>query len=160
MKVIRTHGQESRYNHTVIGINGRLDTIQCAILTEKLKRYPEEIKMRDAIAMRYNDAFASLGDRLVLPEVKSDRSSVWAQYTILVNNRGLFADKLKNLGVPTSVHYPSPLHWQPVYRDLRTQYVLPIAERCSSQCISLPLYADMPGKHVSKVIAAVQQVLA
>ncbi|MBL7688035.1 MAG: DegT/DnrJ/EryC1/StrS family aminotransferase [Bdellovibrionaceae bacterium] len=158
MSVIRVHGQEGRYNHTAIGINGRLDTIQCAILTEKLKRYPWEMERRHRIAMMYNEAFASLGAHLTVPKVKSDRGSVWAQYTVLVKDRDAFANALKAKGVPTSVHYPSPLHWQPVYKDLRAKYQLPVAEEISSRCISLPLYADMPDEHVARVIAAVKEV--
>ena len=159
MAMIRVHGQESRYHHVVMGINGRLDTIQCTILIEKLKRYGWEIERRQRIAKMYNEAFAALGAKLVTPQVKSDRQSVWAQYTVLVENREQFASKLKELGVPTSVHYPSPLHHQPVYKELRDRYNLPGTEKAAKRCISLPLYADMPDEHVSRVIAAVKQVL-
>jgi UDP-2-acetamido-2-deoxy-ribo-hexuluronate aminotransferase len=160
MTQIRVHGQEGRYNHVTMGINGRLDTIQCTIISEKLKRYPWEMEKRARIAARYNEGLAGLGSKLVLPKVMPDRESVWAQYTVLVENREKFAADLKALGVPTSVHYPSPLHHQPVYKHLRDRFKLPHAENASRRCISLPLYADMPDEHVDRVVAAVKQVLA
>lgn len=159
MSMIRVHGQESRYHHVVIGINGRLDTIQCTILTEKLKRYPWEIEKRQRIASIYNDGLGGLGEKCVVPKVRADRGSVWAQYTVLVEDRDAFGKALKDRGVPTSVHYPSPLHHQPVYHELRDKYRLPVAEKVSKNCISLPLYADMPEAHAHQVVSAVKAVL-
>lgn len=160
MKQLRVHGQESRYRHVAIGINGRLDTLQCAILIEKLKRYDWEIDRRQKLADRYTRAFQALGNRIQVPVVRSDRGSVWAQYTVLVANRDQFARDLKDRGVPTSVHYPQPLHWQPVYAELRDKYRLPVAERLSAQCISLPLYPDMTEEIQDRVIEAVEAVLS
>jgi predicted alpha/beta hydrolase family esterase len=80
------------------------------------------MERRHRIAMMYNEAFASLGAHLTVPKVKSDRGSVWAQYTVLVKDRDGFANALKAKGVPTSVHYPSPLHWQPVYKDWKREF--------------------------------------
>lgn len=159
MSMIRVHGQESRYHHVAIGINGRLDTIQCTILIEKLKRYGWEIERRQRIAKMYNDAFAEMGAKLVTPKVNADRQSVWAQYTVLVQNRDQFAKDLKEKGIPTSVHYPTPLHHQPVYKELRDRFVLPESEKAARMCISLPLYADMPDEHVARVIEGVRAVL-
>lgn len=156
MAMIRVHGQESRYHHVVMGINGRLDTLQCTILTEKLKRYPWEIERRQRVAAKYNEALAGLGERCVVPMVRSDRTSVWAQYTVLVKDRDAFGKALKDKGIPTSVHYPSLLHHQPVYRELRDKYNTPVAESAAKRCISLPLYSDMPDEHVERVIAAVK----
>ncbi len=159
MAIIRVHGQESRYHHTAIGINGRLDTIQCTILIEKLKRYGWEVERRQRVAGMYNKAFEGLGAKLVIPKVLGDRQSVWAQYTVLVQDRDAFAKALKEKGIPTSVHYPSPLHHQPVYRELRDRYSLPESEKASKSCISLPLYADMPDADIERVIKSVQAVL-
>lgn len=159
MAIIRVHGQESRYHHVAIGINGRLDTLQCTILIEKLKRYGWEIERRQRVAGMYSEAFAGMGAKLVTPKVMSDRQSVWAQYTVLVQDRDAFAKALKEKGVPTSVHYPSPLHHQPVYRELRDRYNLPETEKASKSCISLPLYADMPDADIERVIKAVKEVL-
>lgn len=160
MAIIRVHGQESRYHHVAIGINGRLDTLQCTILIEKLKRYGWEIERRQRIAGMYSKAFEGMGAKLVTPKVMNDRASVWAQYTVLVQDRDTFAKALKDKGVPSSVHYPSPLHHQPVYRELRDRYNLPESEKASKLCISLPLYADMPDADVERVIKAVKEVLA
>ena len=159
MAIIRVHGQESRYHHTMIGINGRLDTIQCTILIEKLKRYGWEVERRQRVAGMYNKAFEGMGTKLMTPKVLDDRQSVWAQYTVMVQDREAFSKALKEKGVPTSVHYPSPLHHQPVYRELRDRYNLPESEKASKSCISLPLYADMPDADVERVIKAVKEVL-
>ncbi len=159
MSIIRVHGQESRYHHVAIGINGRLDTLQCTILLEKLKRYGWEIERRQRVASKYSGAFEGLAPKLITPKVMSDRQSVWAQYTVLVQDRDAFAKALKEKGVPTSVHYPSPLHHQPVYRELRDKFNLPETEKAAKLCICLPLYADMPDADVERVIKAVKDVV-
>lgn len=159
MNMIRAHGQESRYHHVTIGINGRLDTIQCTILIEKLKRYSWEIERRQRVASMYTKAFENLAPQLIIPKVMSDRQSVWAQYTVLVKDREAFGKALKEKGVPTSVHYPSPLHHQPVYIELRDKFNLPETEKAAKLCICLPLYADMPDADVERVIAAVKEVI-
>lgn len=155
MEQIRVHGQASRYHHVRMGINGRLDTLQCAILIEKLKRYDWELERRRAVANNYNEAFASLEGKVTAPKVKSGRNSVWAQYTVMVEDRAKFADALKTKGVPTSVHYPTPLHHQPVYAELRDKYKLPNAEFAAARCISLPLYPDMSDADQKTVVDAV-----
>jgi UDP-2-acetamido-2-deoxy-ribo-hexuluronate aminotransferase len=156
MSQIRVHGQESRYHHVMMGINGRLDTIQCGVLIEKLKRYDWELARRNEIAARYSDSLMSLGEKCVVPKVKSDRGSVWAQYTLRVKNRNEFAARMKEKGVPTSVHYPSPLHHQPVYNYLRDRFHMPEAEKAANEVICLPMFPDMTGEQVSAVIEAVK----
>jgi UDP-2-acetamido-2-deoxy-ribo-hexuluronate aminotransferase len=160
MEQIRVHGQASRYNHVVMGINGRLDTLQCAILIEKLKRYDWELQKRNSIAMRYTEAFMSLGEKCLPPRIAKDRGSVWAQYTVLVKDRDTFAMKLKEKGVPTSIHYPSLLHHQPVYAAIKNLYICPEAERVAKQCISLPMFPDMTDAQVDQVMAAVRSVVS
>lgn len=159
MEQIRVHGQASRYHHVSMGINGRLDTLQCAILIEKLKRYDWELERRNKIAAAYNEGFASLGSKCVTPKLRANRGSVWAQYTVLVQDRDGFAAKLKEKGVPTSVHYPSPLHHQPVYAHLKSKYSCPVAERVSKQCISLPMFPDMSDEQVAHVVKSVRDVV-
>jgi UDP-2-acetamido-2-deoxy-ribo-hexuluronate aminotransferase len=156
MAEIRVHGQESRYHHTMLGINGRLDTLQCAILIEKLKRYDWEVARRNEIAARYTESMLELGEKCVVPQVKGDRGSVWAQYTVMVKNRDQFAAKMKEQGVPTSVHYPSPMHHQPVYAHLKSLYSLPVSEACAKQVISLPMWPDMAVEQVEHVVRAVK----
>lgn len=157
MEQIRVHGQSARYHHTMMGINGRLDTIQCAVLIEKLKRYDWEVKRRNEIANAYREGLS--GEGCQLPEVRSDRQSVWAQYTIRVQDRDTFANRMKGFGVPTSVHYPSPLHHQPVYSHLRNLYSLPEAEKASRTCISLPMFPDMTDAQVAYVVKAAKDSL-
>jgi UDP-2-acetamido-2-deoxy-ribo-hexuluronate aminotransferase len=159
MGEIRVHGQESRYFHTRIGINGRLDTLQCAILLEKLKRYDWELERRNAIANRYTEALLPFRERIQPPVLKAGRGSVWAQYTVAIDNRDAFANSLKAKGVPTSVHYPMALHHQPVYKHLRDLYHLPEAERAAARVISLPLYPDMTQDIQGQIIEAVVGVL-
>jgi UDP-2-acetamido-2-deoxy-ribo-hexuluronate aminotransferase len=156
---IRVHGQESRYHHVELGLNARLDTIQCAVITEKLKRFPWELKRRDEIAQNYTKAFKSLEGRLVTPFVKEGNVSAWAQYTVLVDNRDQFAAKLKDHGVPTSVHYPSSITQQPVYKHLAGKFHLPETDHASSQCISLAMYPDLTAENQDRVIAAVLDVM-
>ena len=156
MAMIRVHGQESRYHHTMMGINGRLDTLQCAILIEKLKRYDWEIQRRNEIASRYSESLQALGEKCIIPKILSDRGSVWAQYTVRVKDRATFGAKLKEQGVPTSIHYPSPLHHQPVYSYLRHKFNLPVADKVAFEVISLPMWPDMSMDQVDQVVKAVK----
>ena len=158
MEQIRSHGQESRYHHVRLGFNGRLDTLQCAILIEKLKRYEWEIEQRQQIAKSYNQAFAEFESKVQIPHVKADRDSVWAQYTLSLDNRTEFIESLKKSGVPTSVHYPEPLHKQPA---LKNKYAvsgsLAECERAAQRVVSLPLYPDMPQEARDQVIKVVRE---
>lgn len=155
MEQVRVHGQSTRYNHVTMGINGRLDTLQCAILIEKLSRYDWELERRNSIAMRYTESFLSLGESCVAPQVKRDRGSVWAQYTLRVKDRDGFIARAKERGVPTSVHYPSPLHHQPVYAHLREKFQCPEAEKAAREVVSLPMFPDMTDAQVAQVIKGV-----
>jgi UDP-2-acetamido-2-deoxy-ribo-hexuluronate aminotransferase len=157
MEQIRVHGQAGRYHHVTMGINGRLDTLQCAILIEKLSRYDWELGRRNAIAARYTESFLSLGEKCIVPQVRGDRGSVWAQYTLRVKDREGFASRMKERGVPTSVHYPSPLHHQPVYAYLRDKFVCPEADKAAASVISLPMFPDMSDEQVSHVVKAVRE---
>jgi UDP-2-acetamido-2-deoxy-ribo-hexuluronate aminotransferase len=158
MEQIRVHGQAGRYHHVMMGINGRLDTIQCAVIIEKLKRYDWEISRRNEIAARYSESLMELGEKCLVPQVKGDRGSVWAQYTLRVKNRDVFGALMKEKGVPTSVHYPSPLHHQPVYAHLKDLYAgkLPEAEKAAKHVISLPMFPDMTAEQVEFVIKGVK----
>jgi UDP-2-acetamido-2-deoxy-ribo-hexuluronate aminotransferase len=156
LDAIRVHGQTRRYYHEYIGVNGRLDPIQCIVIKEKLKFYNEDIKERQAIAKKYNDSFKNLD--LMIPEVKSDRESVYAQYTLIIPRREEFIDKLQKMGVPTSIHYPMGMHEQPIYKNLNVS--LPTTEDISKKVVSLPLYPGMPDKDIQTVIEAVHQALS
>jgi UDP-2-acetamido-2-deoxy-ribo-hexuluronate aminotransferase len=140
MREIRHHGQERRYYHTRIGVGGRLDTIQCAVLLAKLDRFDWEIAQRAAAAEFYLRLFG--GSELVTsPVVRSDRSSVWAQFTIELEDRDAVAAELQAQGIPTAIHYPAPLHFQPAYKDVcRISGSLLNAENAASRVLSLPLH--------------------
>lgn len=155
---IRVHGQESRYYHTRIGYNGRLDTLQCAILLVKLERYPWEIEQRQRIAETYSSEFAGI-EKMVTPLIKEGRDSVYAQYTVRVQDRNQFQKQLAELGVPTSIHYPKGMHQQPALAQYSPRTSLQVTEKVCEEVISLPLYADMPEEHVAYVIEKVKQVL-
>ncbi|MBX3039321.1 MAG: DegT/DnrJ/EryC1/StrS family aminotransferase [Bdellovibrionaceae bacterium] len=163
LKEIREHGSESRYYHTRLGMNARLDTIQCAILLSKLGRYDWEVEQRNRVANRYNDAFSSIkAQDFKTPKVRSDRQSVWAQYTLTIGNRDAFQKKLTEAGVPTSIHYPRIMPDQPWYKEHASKSVgsLENARWAADHVISIPMYPDMDEATQDRVIAAVKNALA
>ena len=154
---VRNHGQESRYHHTRLGYNGRLDTLQCAVLMVKLERYPWEIRQRQKIAILYNEEFKAL-EFLKTPVVKEDRDSVFAQYTLRVKQRDIFQKALTEEGVPTSIHYPKGIHQQPAMAKMVQKHSLQVTETLCKEVISLPLYADMPENHIAFVVEKAKKV--
>jgi UDP-2-acetamido-2-deoxy-ribo-hexuluronate aminotransferase len=139
IRMLRVHGQAERYLHKYIGIGGRLDTLQSAILLTKLPLYREEIEMRQQVAESYN---AKLPEHLeiTLPKIKANRTSVWAQYTLRVKNRQAFQEKLNKAGIPSAIHYPKPLHLQECFEYLNyKESDFPIAEKAAQEVISLPM---------------------
>jgi UDP-2-acetamido-2-deoxy-ribo-hexuluronate aminotransferase len=158
MREVRTHGQKSRYYHTRIGVNGRLDTLQCAILIPKLERFPWELEQRQRIAMRYTQSFKEItGNGVVLPEVANDRTSCWAQYTIQIPNRDAFQKAMTEKGVPTAVHYPRTMPDQPAYKEGGRIVGIEISRRMADVVVSLPLSPDMSEEHQNYVIENVIQ---
>jgi dTDP-4-amino-4,6-dideoxygalactose transaminase len=151
---IRMHGQGSdRYEHVRIGLNSRLDTIQAAILIEKLKIFEDEIEKRNSVAKRYNDAFAG-SNRLVSPRVIEGAVSTWAQYTLQVENRAKFQADLKVAGVPTAVHYPIPLSKQKAYAHYPA-VPTPVSEALSQRVVSLPMHPYLDEATQDRIIQAV-----
>ena len=151
---IRMHGQGSdRYEHVRIGLNSRLDTIQAAILIEKLKIFQDEIDKRNVVARRYNEAFKG-SNRIVTPHVVEGAVSTWAQYTLKVENRAKFQADLKAAGVPTAVYYPIPLSKQKAYSHY-TAVPTPVSEALSQKVVSLPMYPYLDAATQDRVIAAV-----
>ena len=137
MRMMRVHGQNKRYHHKYIGMGGRLDTIQAAILLAKLENYPKEIKQRQAVATAYSE---KLDNSVIKPIVKEERSSVWAQYSIRIKDRDQMQNKLKEAGIPTAVHYPMPLHLQECFQYLDYKKGdFPVAENVSDEIMSLPM---------------------
>ncbi|AGH96095.1 DegT/DnrJ/EryC1/StrS family aminotransferase [Pseudobdellovibrio exovorus] len=161
MKEIREHGSEKRYYHTRLGLNARLDTIQCAILLSKMERYDWEVEQRDRLAKRYTDAFKgleSLDAQFSTPHVKAENKSVWAQYTVTVTNRDLFQKKMSELQVPTAVHYPMTMPDQPWYKkNTPATHDISISRWAADHVVSLPMFPDMDQKTQDIVIDAVKK---
>ena len=156
MREIRVHGQERRYVHTRIGVGGRMDTLQCAILLAKFERFDWEVEQRLKIGRRYNELLAG---KVEIVTQRPDRTSVFAQYTVFVENRGQLQEKLKNLGIPTAVHYPIPLNEQPAYRHLCCPDCTPISKQRASQVMSLPMSADLTDIAQDSIVRAVTEFM-
>ena len=156
-KSLRAHGEgANKYDNVNIGVNGRLDTIQAAILLEKLSVFPQEITLRNQIAQRYGALLESLVD---IPVVRTGCAPVWAQYTIRTDARDAIAQKLKRRGIPTAIYYPAPLHRQTAYNSYPCAPDLTVSERLSSVVLSLPMHPYLEKKVQSRVINAVRQAL-
>ena len=140
---IRVHGQSQRYVHTRIGVGGRMDTLQCAIVLAKLDRFDQEIAQRQAVARRYHALLADREIPKTLPWPQEDRASVFAQYTLLVQDRDALQARLHQAGIPTAVHYPVPLNEQPAYAHRCCPDCTPVARRIARQVMSLPMHADL-----------------
>ncbi|MEP7070041.1 MAG: DegT/DnrJ/EryC1/StrS family aminotransferase [Usitatibacter sp.] len=138
MQQIRVHGQSRRYYHPVIGVNGRLDTLQAAVLLAKLETLDEELAARSRIAARYSELLAGV---VKTPQIEPHNRSVFAQYTIEVEDRGEVQARLKAAGIPTAVHYPVPLNLQPAFSGLGMgEGSFPRAEAAARRVMSLPMH--------------------
>ena len=161
VKSIRLHGEGvDRSEAARIGITGRLDTIQAAILIEKLKIFPDEIAARNRVAERYAQALA---DVAIVPRVGNESTSVWAQYTIKLKpgQRDKLAADLKAQAIPTAIYYTKPLHKQPAYRDYPVaDGGVPVSEQLSGEVISLPMHAYLEQPDQDRIIGAVRKSLA
>lgn len=147
LKSLRAHGQgHHKYENVRIGINGRMDTLQAAVLLAKFDIFPEEVNLRQNVAQRYADLLSSLisSSELIVPQTPSDMQSVWAQYSLLAkdeNHRTALQAKLKDAGIPTAIYYPKPLHLQPAFQMLGYKYGdFPISEGISNRIFSLPMH--------------------
>jgi UDP-2-acetamido-2-deoxy-ribo-hexuluronate aminotransferase len=153
---IRHHGQSSRYNHTRIGVGGRMDTIQCAVLLAKLPRLDWEIERRIVLGKRYDSLLA----RHVRPiRVKPDRVSVYGQYTVRSPDHARIQEALKAKGIPSAVHYPLSLHQQPAYATPYKGQSFPASEKLAREVLSLPMSADLTDGDQERVASAIEQAL-
>jgi UDP-2-acetamido-2-deoxy-ribo-hexuluronate aminotransferase len=161
LKSLRVHGEGAdKYDAERIGLTGRLDTMQAAILLEKLKIFPEEIAARNKVAQRYA---AGLDGIAALPQVPAAMTSVWAQYTIRLapGRRGALGAALKAQGIPTAIYYVKPLHRQAAYRHFPVaDGGVPVSERLAEEVISLPMHAYLEEPVQDRIIAAVRRALA
>ena len=137
-----------------------MDTLQCAILLAKLARFDWEVARRIEIGKRYAEAIQASGAKVGLLTVRPDRTSVWAQYTVLVENRDTVQEKMKQQGIPTAVHYPKPLHRQPAYEKLCDPKAMPISDSLARQVISLPMSPDLTDAQLDAVVAALAKATA
>jgi dTDP-4-amino-4,6-dideoxygalactose transaminase len=161
LKSLRVHGEGGdKYDAEHIGLTGRLDTMQAAIVLEKLKIFPEEIAARNAAAARYAAGLAGVA---MLPQVTSTMTSVWAQYTIRLapGRREALAAALKAQGIPTAIYYAKPLQRQAAYRHFPVaEGGVPVSERLAEEVISLPMHAYLEEPVQDRIIAAVRRALA
>ncbi|WP_274600656.1 DegT/DnrJ/EryC1/StrS family aminotransferase [Halorhodospira neutriphila] len=151
IRQIRVHGASGKYYHVRLGFNGRLDTLQAAVLKTKLAAFPDEIVQRQDVARRYDEALRAAG--YAPPYVAPENTSTYAQYTIEIADREAVQEALRSQGVPTAVHYPLTLHQQPVYATLSHQTGdYPVAEAASDKVLSLPMHADLNILAQTKVV--------
>jgi UDP-2-acetamido-2-deoxy-ribo-hexuluronate aminotransferase len=143
LREIRVHGQERRYHHTRVGVGGRMDTLQCAVVLAKLERFDWEINRRKALGEAYRNKLQTAGAQLRLLTVRPDRDCVWAQYTVFVEERATIQKSLDVQGVPTALHYPLSLNRQPAYEHLCCPDCVPNSDWASQRVMSLPMSADL-----------------
>jgi len=157
MRELRAHGQSKRYTHTRIGINGRMDTLQAAILLAKLDLFREEIPMRKQVAQLYSEKLSGL---VTTPYVEPYNQSVFAQYTIEVEQRERMQAALQERGIPTAVHYPTPLHQQPAVKGLVDPALrFPIAENAAKRVMSLPMHPYLLQEEQDSVVRAIREII-
>jgi UDP-2-acetamido-2-deoxy-ribo-hexuluronate aminotransferase len=157
MRQIRNHGQDRRYHHPVIGMNGRIDTIQAAVLLAKLEIFPQEVVARKRIGAMYTTL---LKDIVVTPAIEHFNTSVFAQYTVQVERRDLVQQRLKSQGVPTAVHYPIPLHLQAAFAGLELpEGSFPIAEAASKRVMSLPMHPYITDHELTEIVHSIREAV-
>jgi len=159
LRSIRNHGQGSdRYGHVRLGLNGRLDTLQAAVLLAKLEIFDQEVAARQAIARRYHEG---LKDVVAVPEVAPGCASVWAQYSVESEARTAIQARLGEVGVPTAIYYPKPLHLQEVFRGLgHGPGDFPVSEAAAARIFSLPMHPYLEKSDQERIIAIIRKAAA
>jgi UDP-2-acetamido-2-deoxy-ribo-hexuluronate aminotransferase len=150
MREIRVHGQSQRYVHTRVGVGGRMDTLQCAIVLAKLVRFEWEVQQRKVNGQLYNQLLDQAGIARI--QQRPERTSVFAQYTAILPDREALQKRLADAGIPTAVHYPVPLNEQPAYKHLCCLNCTPVAQQLAKQVMSLPMGADLDAKTQRDII--------
>jgi UDP-2-acetamido-2-deoxy-ribo-hexuluronate aminotransferase len=153
IREIRVHGQRARYHHPIIGVNGRLDTLQAAILLAKLDLFATEVEARARIGTRYSEKISAQCPTLTVPYIDPKNTSVYAQYTVRSRNRDELVESLKLSGIPTAVHYPVPLHLQPAFAGSAAPS-MPVAESSAQQVLSLPMHPYLDEQTQDRVVEA------
>ena len=157
---IRVHGQSGRYQHTRVGVGGRMDTLQCAVVLAKLERLDWELKRRAELGARYAELLEGMPGVRTLA-VRPDRDCVWGQYTVFVAERAAIQAALKEDGIPTAVHYPTPLHHQAAYRSFAdaSGERCPVSVAAAGSVLSLPMSADLTREDQDRVVAALRRAV-
>jgi UDP-2-acetamido-2-deoxy-ribo-hexuluronate aminotransferase len=159
LRQIRVHGQEGRYHHVRVGVGGRMDTLQCAVVLAKLQRFDWEIERRQESAQCYLKALQH-EEGVGLPSVRSDRSSVWAQFTVQLPNRDTVQRRLNEQGIPTAVHYPRPLNEQPAFATICCRDCTPRSSSAAERVMSLPMSADLTEEDLHTVARSIASALS
>ena len=158
IRMLLNHGQNERYKHKLIGINGRLDAIQAAVLGVKLKHFDTELSQRTAIGTRYNELLENTA--LVTPKIAERNSSVYAQYSVRTKEREVLIAHLQAKEIPVAVHYPIPLHLQEAFSDLGyTKGLFPVAEKVSQEILSLPMSPYLTQEDQDTIVATIKEVM-
>jgi dTDP-4-amino-4,6-dideoxygalactose transaminase len=160
LESIRVHGKGSdRYDNVRIGINGRLDTLQAAILLAKFEIFPEELDLRNNVASRYTKLLEGL-EEITCPVVRPGRRSAWAQYSLLCRRRDMVLGALKDAGIPSAVYYPKPLHVQGAYKYLGySELDFPVSMRISTEIFSLPMHPYLSAEDQEAVVRPIAEAL-
>ena len=162
VRCLRVHGQKARYRHEEIGINGRLDAIQAAVVLAKFAHFEEELRARQETARRYTELISRMISEVQPPMTMPERTNVYAQYTVRIP-RGLrdqVARFLKRESVPTAIHYPVPIHMQPAFKDLGLGAgSFPEAERAAGEVLSLPMHAFITSEEQEIVVNALSRAI-
>lgn len=159
MREIRVHGQSKRYHHSRIGVGGRMDTLQCAIVLAKLEHFDWEVNQRTEAGNRYLELLHNVPS-VIPPSVRKDQVCVWGQFTIQVNNREVVLDKLKAMNIPTAVHYPVPLNRQPVYQSLcRIVGSLDNSSTVAGRVVSLPMHPYISMETQGSIIRSIAEAM-
>lgn len=154
---IRVHGQERKHHHPILGVNGRMDTIQAAILLEIFEVFPDEVNKREQVGQNYTSALSEI-EGLETPSIGEHNSSVYAQYTILSDQRENIQNSIKEKGIPSVSYYSVPLHLQPVFKNLgHKNGDYPVAEKVANECLSLPMSPYLSAQDQNRVIDAIRQ---
>jgi UDP-2-acetamido-2-deoxy-ribo-hexuluronate aminotransferase len=157
---IRVHGQEKRYYHTRVGVGGRMDTLQCAVVLAKLERFDWERQSRVEVGQRYTKMLATGRSPARPMAVREDRSCMYAQYTVSVENRDEVQRRLKSLGIPTAVHYPIPVHKQPAYTAYLAHEGCSVSTLLGQRVLSLPMHPYLETAEQEKIVASLNSVMA
>jgi UDP-2-acetamido-2-deoxy-ribo-hexuluronate aminotransferase len=157
IRVILNHGQIKRYHHSTVGMNGRMDSLQAAILSVKLRHFEDELAGRRKVAAKYTDL---LKDVIDTPQIEEHNTSSWAQYTVQHSDREKVREALKNQGIPTAVHYPIPLHKQEAFAYLENgdSFSTPVTERISEGVFSLPMHPFLKDEEIEKVASVIRGI--